>query len=87
MEWEWLRQNPAKRVPNPPRRSKERPFESWDQIVAVAEQLRPVYGAMVIFAAATGLRPWVEDSRAVVAGDTLVDFGKASRSPTGSERA
>ena len=58
VEWEWLRDNPAKRVPNPPRRSNEkRPFESWEQIEAVAAQLRPRYGAMVIFAAATGLRP------------------------------
>ncbi len=58
VEWEWLSDNPAKRVPNPPRRSKEKqPFESWQQIEAVAAQLRPEYGAMVIFAAATGLRP------------------------------
>jgi integrase len=58
VEWEWLGDNPAKRVPNPQRRTKEkRPFESWDQIEAVAAQLRRVYGAMVVFAAATGLRP------------------------------
>jgi integrase len=50
--------HPAKRVPNPQRRSKEkRPFESWQQIEAIAAHLRPVYGAMVVFAAATGLRP------------------------------
>ena len=56
--WEWLADNPAKRVPNPPRRAKEkRPFESWEQIEAVAARLRPVYGPMVVFAAATGLRP------------------------------
>ena len=59
VEWEWLNDNPAKRVPNsPPRRSKEkRPFETWQEIEAVAAQLRPVYGPMVILAAATGLRP------------------------------
>ena len=58
VEWEWLSENPAKRVPNPARRSKEkRPFESWAQIEAVAAQLAPAHGAMVIFAAATGLRP------------------------------
>ncbi len=58
VEWEWLTDNPAKRVPNPPRRSKKRrPFESWEQIEAVAVQFGPVYGPMVIFAAATGLRP------------------------------
>ena len=57
--WGLLDFNPAKRgVPNPPRRPKEkRPFESWQQIEAVAARLGPVYGPMVIFAAATGLRP------------------------------
>jgi integrase len=58
VEWEWLSDNPAKRVPNPLRRAKEkRPFESWEEIEAVAAQLKQVYGAMVVFAAATGLRP------------------------------
>jgi integrase len=57
-EWEWLSDNPAKCVPNPQRPSKEkRPFESWEEVGAVAAELRPVYGTMVIFAAATGLRP------------------------------
>ena len=57
--WELLDYNPAKRgVPNPLRRSLEkRPFDSWEEIEAIAEQLGPVYGPMVIFAAATGLRP------------------------------
>jgi integrase len=57
--WGMLDYNPAKRgVPNPPRRYREkRPFESWEQIEAVAERLGPVYGPMVVFAAATGLRP------------------------------
>lgn len=57
--WELLDYNPAKRgVPNPLRRSLEkRPFDSWEEIEAVAAQLGPVYGPMVIFAAATGLRP------------------------------
>jgi integrase len=57
--WGLIDYNPAKRgVPNPVRRSKEkRPFESWQQIDAIAEHLLPVYGPMVVFAAATGLRP------------------------------
>jgi len=57
--WELLDSNPAKRgVPNPLRRSLEkRPFETWQQIEAVAAQLGPVHGPMVVFAAATGLRP------------------------------
>src|SRR5712691_6710434 len=57
--WGLIDYNPAKRgVPNPVRRSKEkRPFESWQQLEAVAARLGPVYGPMVVFAAATGLRP------------------------------
>jgi integrase len=57
--WGLLEYNPAKRgVPNPLRRYKEkRPFESWQQIDIVAERLGPIYGPMVVFAAATGLRP------------------------------
>lgn len=58
VEWEWVTDNMAKRVPNPSRRANEkRPFESWEQIEAVAAQLGPVYRTLVIFAAATGLRP------------------------------
>ena len=57
--WGVLDFNPAKLgVPNPQRWPKEkRPFESWAQIEAIATQLGPVYGPMVIFGAATGLRP------------------------------
>jgi len=57
--WGLLGYNPAKRgVPNPARRASEkRPFDTWAQVEAVAAQLGPVYGPMVIFAAATGLRP------------------------------
>jgi hypothetical protein len=57
--WGLLDFNPAKRgVPNPQRRPKEkRPFECWAQIEAIAARLGPVYGPMVIFGAATGLRP------------------------------
>jgi integrase len=57
--WGLLDYNPAKLgVPNPARRAKEkRPFETWQQVEAVAAHLGPGYGPMVIFAAATGLRP------------------------------
>ena len=61
--WGMLDVNPAKQgVENPQRRRTEkRPFESWDELRAVAEQLGPRFGPMVIFAAATGMRPgeWV----------------------------
>ncbi len=57
--WGLIDDNPAKRgVSNPQRRTKEkRPFESWREIEAVAAQLGAVYGPMIVFAAATGLRP------------------------------
>ena len=57
--WKLIDENPAKRgVPNPGRRCREqRPFESWAQIRSVAERLGPMFGPMVVFAAATGLRP------------------------------
>jgi integrase len=57
--WCLLEYNPAKRgVLNPARRAKEnRPFETWRQVEAVDAELGPVYGPMVTFAAATGLRP------------------------------
>ena len=57
--WGLLDYNPAKRgVANPQRRAREkRPFETWQQVEAVAALLGPVYGPMVIFGAATGLRP------------------------------
>ena len=57
--WKIIDSNPAKAgVDNPRRRQPEkRPFESWADLDAVAEQLGPVYGPMVVFAAATGLRP------------------------------
>jgi integrase len=56
--WKLIEENPAKRVPNPARRCREqRPFESWEQIRSLAERLGPAFGPMVVFAAATGLRP------------------------------
>ena len=57
--WKLIDENPAKRgVPNPGRRCREqRPFDSWSQIGSLAELLGPTFGPMVVFAAATGLRP------------------------------
>ena len=51
--------NPAKvGVDNPqPRRREQRPFESWAELDAVTAKLAPRHRPMIIFAAATGLRP------------------------------
>src|SRR6266545_6696057 len=61
--WKILDSNPAKAGVDNPRRQHEekRPFESWAEINAVAERLGPIHGPMVVFAAATGLRPgeWI----------------------------
>ena len=61
--WGMIDINSAKvGVDNPtPRRKEQRPFESWAELEAIAAALGPRYGSMIIFAAATGLRPaeWV----------------------------
>src|SRR5947209_7806853 len=55
--------NPAKvGVDNPVRRRKEQhPFESWTELEALAAAIGPRYGPMILFAAATRLRPaeWI----------------------------
>jgi integrase len=57
--WELIDVNPAKRgVDNPLRRfPAKRPFESWAELDTVASKLGRVFGPMVMFVAATGLRP------------------------------
>jgi integrase len=61
--WGMIDSNPAKvGVDNPvPRRKEQRPFESWVELEALAEAIGPRYGPMIVFAAATGLRPaeWI----------------------------
>jgi integrase len=59
VSWGLLDVNPAKLgVENPQRRYPEkRPFESWEELDALAGRLGPRHGPMVLFAAATGLRP------------------------------
>ena len=57
--WKLIDENPAKHgVPNPGRRCREqRPFDPRAQIRSVTDRLGPMFGPMVVFAAATGLRP------------------------------
>ena len=61
--WGMIDVNPAKvGVDNPTRRRKEQhPFESWAELEALASAIGPRYGPMILFAAATGLRPaeWI----------------------------
>jgi integrase len=61
--WGMIDVNPAKQgVDNPQRRHTEkRPFESWAELASVAAELGSYSGPMVMFAAATGLRPggWI----------------------------
>ena len=57
--WGMIDENPAKLgVDNPsPRRREQRPFDSWAELDALVAHLPPRHRPMVIFAAATGLRP------------------------------
>jgi integrase len=59
VDWGMIDVNPAKKgVDNPQRRRTEkRPFESWAQVHALATAIGPRFGPVVLFAAATGLRP------------------------------
>lgn len=59
VSWGLLDLNPAKLgVENPQRRyTEKRPFDSWKELYGLAGRLGPRHGAMVLFAAATGLRP------------------------------
>src|SRR5512133_3483427 len=76
--WGMIDVNPAKLgVDNPsPRRREQRPFESWAELEAVAAHLAPRYGSMVIFAAATGLRPaeWLALERRDIDRDARVVY-------------
>jgi integrase len=56
--WEWLEKNPARHVKNPKPKSREqRPFESWEEVDAIAAELDPRFAALPVFLVGTGLRP------------------------------
>lgn len=83
--------NPAKvGVDNPVRRRKEqRPFESWAELEAVAAEIGPRYGPMILFAAVTGLRPaeWIAvEKRDVNRKERVVSSVVRSRGASSSSR-
>ena len=80
--WGMIDINPAKvGVDNPVRRRKEQhPFESWAELEAVAAAIGPRYGPMILFAAATGLRPaeWIALERRDVDREERVVYVRRS---------
>jgi integrase len=80
--WGMIDINPAKvGVDNPtPRRKEQRPFESWHEVEAVAAALGERYGPMILFAAATGLRPaeWIALERRDVDREERVVYVRRS---------
>jgi integrase len=62
VRWKWLDENPCQHVRNPkPKAPDVQPFESWDEIDAIADELSPAFAAIPVFAVGTGLRPeeWI----------------------------
>jgi integrase len=58
VRWKWVEENPATMVKNPaPKPGEIHPFESWEEIEAIVDELTVVYGVLVIFLAGTGARP------------------------------
>ena len=58
VRWRWLEDNPAALVKNPePKPGEIDPFESWEELDAIAAELDDVRGPLVIFLAGTGVRP------------------------------
>ena len=58
VRWKWIEENVAAYVKNPaPKPGEIDPFDSWEEVRAVAAELDETYGALVIFMAGTGVRP------------------------------
>jgi hypothetical protein len=87
--WGILDYNPAKRgVSNPLRRSQEkRPFESWQEIEALAAQLGPVYGRWLSSGPRQGCdRPRSSDSSAAISTSAPASSISAAPTRTGRSR-
>jgi integrase len=58
VRWKWIEDNPAVLVKNPePKPGEIMPFESWDEIDAISDELDEVRGPLVVFLVGTGVRP------------------------------
>ena len=58
VRWRWIDDNPAVHVKNPePRPGEIHPFEVWEELDAIADELEVVSGVLVTFLAGTGVRP------------------------------
>jgi integrase len=58
VRWKWVEENVAGLVKNPaPKPGEIDPFESWEEIEAIAAELDDVSRPLVIFLAGTGVRP------------------------------
>jgi integrase len=58
VSWQMLERNPAEGIRNPkPKAPEIQPFESWEDVEAIAVELGPWFGPIVMFAVGTGLRP------------------------------
>ena len=58
VRWGYAATNPAKSVPNPaPKRGELAIFRDWEEVERVAIELGGRYGALVVWAVGTGMRP------------------------------
>ena len=58
VRWKWIEDNPAALVKNPePRPGEIHPFDSWDEIDAIAGEHDDTGAALVVFLCGTGVRP------------------------------
>jgi integrase len=58
VRWKWIDDNAATAIKNPqPPMGDFDPFEDWDEIDAIADELSLIDGALVVFLVGTGVRP------------------------------
>ena len=58
VRWRWIEDNPAVHVKNrEPRAGEIDPFNSWEELDAIAAELNAIYGPLVVLLAGTGVRP------------------------------